>query len=93
MMESAVEFGARSITNSIHLMADFALRGLGTTFQTRVGVERELERRELVFIPLSDPQLRPRKLLLIARSKVHLPEAPAALAKMLTEAIGALNPN
>jgi DNA-binding transcriptional LysR family regulator len=92
MMESAVEFSARSITNSIHLMADFALRGLGTTFQTRVGVERELERRELVFIPLSDPQLRPRKLLLIARSKVHLPEAPAALAKMLSEAIGALDP-
>jgi hypothetical protein len=36
--------------------------------------------------------LRPRKLLLIARSKVHLPEAPAALAKMLSEAIGALDP-
>jgi hypothetical protein len=71
-------------------MTDFALRGHGTTFQTRVGVERELERGNLVFIPLGDPQLRPRKLLLIARAKAHLPGAPAALAKMLSEAIESL---
>jgi DNA-binding transcriptional LysR family regulator len=88
--DAGVEFGTRVATNSISLMTDLALRGQGVTMQTRVGVEREVSRRELVFVPLADPQLRPRKLLLIARSKAHLPGAPAALAKMLGEAMDAL---
>lgn len=90
MKEQAVEFTPRAVTNSIHLMTDFALRGHGAAFQTRVGVERELERGSLIFLPLADPQLRPRKLLLIGRAKAHLPGAPAALAKMLSEAIESL---
>jgi DNA-binding transcriptional LysR family regulator len=88
--DAGVELGVRATTNSIALMADLALRNQGVTMQTRVGVERELARRELVFVPLADPQLRPRKLLLVARSKVHLPGAPAAFAKMLGEAMDAL---
>jgi len=88
--DAGIEFGMRVATNSISLMIDLALRGQGVTMQTRVGVERELSRRELVFVPLADPQLRPRKLLLIARSKAHLPGAPAALAKMLGEAMDGL---
>jgi len=90
LTEQAVEFTPRAVTNSIHLMTDFALRGHGATFQTRVGVERELARGSLIFLPLNDPQLRPRRLLLIARAKAHLPGAPAALAKMLSEAIESL---
>ncbi len=87
LKENALEFTPRAVTNSIHVMTDLALSGHGATFQTRVGVEREIEGGKLVFIPLSDPQLRPRKLLLIGRAKAHLPGAPAALAKMLGDAI------
>lgn len=90
IVDSNVEFGLRVSTNSISLMTDLALLNQGVTMQTRVGVERELSRRELVFVPLVDPQLRPRKLHLIARSKAHLPGAPAALAKMLSETLDAL---
>jgi DNA-binding transcriptional LysR family regulator len=91
MLNSAVELRPIAITNSIHLMSAFAVRGHGVTFQTRVGVERELEEGELVFVPLSDPALRARKLMLIARAKVHLPAGPAALAAMLGEAIQKLD--
>ncbi len=88
--DAGVELGLRVATNSISLMTDLALRGQGVTMQTRSVSSRELPRRELVFVPLADPQLRPRKLLLVARSKAHLPGAPAALAKMLGEAMDAL---
>jgi len=87
MANSAVELNPIAVTNSIHLMTEIAARGRGVAFQTRVGVEGELARGDLVFIPLTDAMLRPRKLMLISRAKVHLPAGPAALAAMLTEAI------
>jgi DNA-binding transcriptional LysR family regulator len=91
MLNSAVELRPITVTNSIDLMSAIAVRGHGVTFQTRVGVERELAQGDLVFIPLIDPSLRPRKLMLIARAKVHLPAGPAALAAMLAEAIQRLD--
>lgn len=87
MLHSDIAFDPRAVTNSIHLMADIAARGHGITFQTRVGVEQELGRGDLIFVPLAEPQLLPRKLVLIARSKIHLPAAPAALAAMIGAAI------
>lgn len=90
-LNSAVELRPIAVTNSIHLMSAFAVRGHGVTFQTRVGVERELEEGKLSFVPLTDPALRARKLMLIARAKVHLPAGPAALAAMLAEAIQKLD--
>jgi DNA-binding transcriptional LysR family regulator len=90
LADAGVEFEPRTTTNSISLMTDLTLRKQGLTMQTRVGVERELARKDLVFVPISDPQLRARKLLLVARSKAHLPGAPAALAKMLGETMDAL---
>jgi DNA-binding transcriptional LysR family regulator len=91
LLDSALELHPRAITNSIDLMIDLAVRGQGVTCQTRVGVERELSRGELMFVPFGDPQLRPRKLSMIARSKVHLSAAPAALATLLIKAIQALD--
>ncbi|RAI36117.1 LysR family transcriptional regulator [Rhodoplanes roseus] len=80
-----------AVTNSIHLMSDLAVRGHGVTFQTRVGVERELAEGALVFVPLADPGLKPRKLMLVTRAKAHLPAGPAVLATLLTEAVQALD--
>ena len=80
---SFVEFSRRARSNSITLMIDLARRGLGTILQTRIGAEQELERGDLVFIPLSDPQLKPRRLHLIARPKAEMSEAASALEAMI----------
>jgi DNA-binding transcriptional LysR family regulator len=87
MRDLLVAVPPRARTNSISVMTALAVHGCGVAFQTRVGVEGELARGDLVFLPLREPQLRPRKLILAARSKGHLPRASAALAEMLTKAL------
>lgn len=91
MPADATALRTAAVTNSIHLMSDLALRGHGVTFQTRVGVERELADGGLVFVPLADRQLAPRRLILVARGKAHLPAGPAVLANLLTAAVQALD--
>lgn len=90
-LQSGVVLQVRAVANSINELIDFTVNGDGVTFQTRVGVERELERGDLVFVPLLDRSLKPRKLTLIAAGHGQLPEAPASLAVMLTEAVSALD--
>jgi DNA-binding transcriptional LysR family regulator len=80
---SMVEFYRRTRTNSIGLMIDLARRGLGSIMQTRVGVEREIERGELLFIPLREPKLQPRRLTLMSRAKAEISEAALAFATIL----------
>lgn len=84
---SYVEISRRTRTNSIRLMIDLATRGLGTIVQTRLGVERELARGELVFIPLSDPKLHPRRLLLLSRPKAEISDAASAMAAAFAQAV------
>jgi DNA-binding transcriptional LysR family regulator len=90
LLDSHVEFDPRAVTNSIDLMAKCVISRLGVAFQTRVGVERELRSKELVFVPLRDPALRPRRLLLVSRAKTFPTEPPALFAKLLTVAIEGL---
>ena len=85
-----MEFSRRMSTNSIALMLRMARRGLGVILQTRFGAERELGRGELVFLPLKDARLQPRRLMLLARSKTEMPEAAEALAAALVRAMGRL---
>lgn len=75
-----MEFSRRMQSNSIGVMVDLARRGLGTIVQTRVGVEGEIARGELVFIPLSDARLHKRRLMLLSRSRAQMSEAATALA-------------
>lgn len=42
-------------SNSMELAKRLTLQGLGISFQTKVGIEQELERNELVHLPLSTP--------------------------------------
>jgi DNA-binding transcriptional LysR family regulator len=90
-LQAGIDLQVRAITNSINELIEFTVNGHGITFQTRVGVERELERGELAFVPLLDRTLKPRKLTLIAAGHGQLPEAPASLALMLTQAVTALD--
>jgi DNA-binding transcriptional LysR family regulator len=91
LLDSRIDFDPRAVTNSIDLMAKCVTSKLGVAFQTRVGVESELRRKELVFVPLRDPALRPRRLLLASRAKTFPTEPPALLAKLLTASIGGLD--
>jgi DNA-binding transcriptional LysR family regulator len=88
--DAVVDFGRRVRTNSIGIMIDLAVRGLALALQTRVGAEREIADGILRFIPCDDPKLRPRKLLLVARSKAEISDAAASLATMLTQVIEAI---
>ncbi|WP_210527652.1 LysR family transcriptional regulator [Rubellimicrobium arenae] len=89
---SFVEFSRRARTNSIGLMIDLAARGLGTILQTRMGVEREIERGDLVFVPLADSRLHPRRLQLLSRPKSEISEAASVLANNLAQAIERMAP-
>ncbi|MBO9123938.1 MULTISPECIES: LysR family transcriptional regulator [unclassified Rhizobium] len=84
---SLVDIKQRSRTNSIGLMVDLAKRNLGTVLQTRVGIEQEIADGTLTFIPLRDPKLSPRKLMLLSRSEKEMSDAASALGKLLSQAI------
>jgi DNA-binding transcriptional LysR family regulator len=90
---SFADFRRRALTNSIGLMIDLAARGQGVAFQTRVGAEREIAGGALVFVPIRDVQLKPRKLLLISRAKAHMSESAALVAKALARMIEGLEVN
>jgi DNA-binding transcriptional LysR family regulator len=80
----------RSRTNSISVMTELTLHGCGIAFQTRVGVEKELAERKLMFLPLRDSRLRPRKLVLMARSQARLSHAAAAFKDMIASGLDRL---
>ncbi len=83
MRHAFAEISPRSRTNSISVMTELTLHGCGVAFQTRVGVEKELAERKLVFLPLRDSRLRPRKLKLMVRTHARLSHAANALVDMI----------
>ncbi|WP_445682743.1 LysR family transcriptional regulator [Radicibacter daui] len=73
----------RAISNSIDTLLHLAEMGHGITLQTRLGAESEIAAGRLAFIPLSEPGLKPRELVMICRSERQLPHGPVALATQL----------
>ena len=86
----SLDLRRRSRTNSIGLMVDLARRRLAVALQTRVGVEQEIADGSLVFVPLRDPKIKPRKLVLISRGQGDVSEAAAVLARQLVGALEGL---
>ena len=84
---SLIELTRRSWTNSIGLMVDLANMNLGTVLQTRVGIEREIADGTLVFVPVRDPKIAPRRLMLLARSEKEMPDAASAFGALLAREI------
>jgi DNA-binding transcriptional LysR family regulator len=84
---SLIELTRRSRTNSIGLMVDLANMNLGTVLQTRVGIEREIADGTLVFVPVRDPKIAPRRLMLLARSEKEMPHAASAFGALLAREI------
>lgn len=87
---SLVDFARRGRTNSIALMIELARRGLACVLQTRLGAEAEIAAGRLAFLPLAEPGLPPRRLMLLARPKGETSEAAGALAEALGRAVDAL---
>jgi DNA-binding transcriptional LysR family regulator len=87
---SLVDLNPRARTNSIGIMIDLALQGSALALQTRMGVGREIAAGALVFVPVQDSKLRPRKLVLISRSKTDISDAAARLSMMLASGIEAI---
>ncbi|MFN3546669.1 MAG: LysR family transcriptional regulator [Mesorhizobium sp.] len=84
---SIIDLTRRTRTNSIALMGDLARRNLGTALQTRLGVERELAEGSLIFVPLRDPRVPPRRLMLLTRGEREMSEAASAFATVLARAV------
>ncbi|NBF01196.1 LysR family transcriptional regulator [Pseudomonas sp. Fl5BN2] len=74
-------------SNSMELARQMARHNMGVAFQTRVGVESDLSKGELLHIPLSDQGGIYSDLGLYARSGRDLPSAVEALAHLLSEEI------
>jgi DNA-binding transcriptional LysR family regulator len=87
---SLIELTRRSRTNSIGLMVEMANMNLGIVLQTRVGIEREIAEGTLRFVPLRDPKINPRRLMLLARSEKEMSDAASAFGALLAEAIEGL---
>ena len=87
---SLIELTCRSHTNSIGLMIEMANMDLGTVLQTRVGIEREIADGTFTFVPLRDPKINPRRLMLLARPEKEMSDAALAFGGLLAEAIEGL---
>jgi DNA-binding transcriptional LysR family regulator len=85
-----VELDQRARTNSIGLMIDLARRGLGTVLQTRVGLEQYIADGSLKFLPLRDPRLQLRKLMLLSRPEKEMSHAASALGALLASLLDRL---
>ncbi len=69
-------------TSDQNLVLSLAQAGVGVAFQTPIGIERELRDGSLVFVPLSDPGLKPRQLSVI----ISAVRRPSLIATLLAEA-------
>ncbi|MGA4632415.1 LysR family transcriptional regulator [Pseudomonas solani] len=74
-------------SSSVELARQLVKRGMGVAFQTRIGIEADLEAGDLVHLPLTDNGGIFNDLGLYVRSGRYLPVAVDALARQLTEEI------
>jgi DNA-binding transcriptional LysR family regulator len=84
---SIIDLTRRSRTNSIGLMIELAKLDLGTVLQTRIGVEAELAEGSLIFVPLRDPKIPPRRLMLLTRPEREMSDAASAFAAQLARTV------
>jgi DNA-binding transcriptional LysR family regulator len=96
MMEHAIGKDAlrllpRLDTNSVMVMSQLAKTGAGMAVKTRIGIEQELARGELVFVPLRELAAAKQRLLLFFRQDTRLTPTAAALAESLTAMVLALD--
>jgi len=82
----------RAEADSLRLTAALVAAGAGVGFMTRVGIERALAAGELVWIPLTDPDLLPDHLDVVARDRAVPSLAVVALCDFIEESWGGRDP-
>lgn len=87
---SIIDLTRRSRTNSIGLMIELAKLNLGTVLQTRIGVEAEIADGALIFVPLRDPRIPPRRLMLLTRPEREMSDAASAFAAQFARTVEGL---
>ncbi|TIV92000.1 MAG: LysR family transcriptional regulator, partial [Mesorhizobium sp.] len=58
-----------------------------TVLQTRIGVEAEVADGTLIFVPLHDAKIPPRRLMLLTRPEREMSDAASAFATQLARTI------
>lgn len=76
-------------TNTSDLLTNLVKAGLGLAVRSPVGIMREIQTREIVFIPLSDPALKPGILAVYAKPQRALPVAGAVLLERIKKGLAA----
>lgn len=77
---SGASFNTRIVSNSIDLMRQMILAGLGVGFFTPVGFADEIRRGELVHVPLAEPWLTDSEIgILLPRGKTPTPATRVAM--------------
>lgn len=89
--KDALRLLPRLDTNSVMVMSQLAKSGAGVAVKTRIGIEDELARKELVFVPLRELATAKQRLLFFTRQDTRLAPAAAALAENLTAMVLALH--
>lgn len=77
-------------TNSIELMKQCALLGLGIAFLNEIDVEAERRSSEIAFVPLKDRHVKPQILKVVHRAKGGLAVLPSLMAEALKNSLGGL---
>jgi DNA-binding transcriptional LysR family regulator len=85
-----VELAVRLETNSVDMLRQFAICGLGITFLPAFGIERELRAGTLVAVPLEREIVSPSTLQVVKRSEAELSPPAGRFVNILSEVAGGL---
>lgn len=74
-------------TNSVELAKQLTLKGLGISFQTRIGIENEIRSGQLVHIPIARPSTMPADLGVYVRAARNPPIAVHAMVELFSKEV------
>lgn len=77
--ESKKETSVFAEVSTLHMMRRLTAKGLGICFQTRIGLNENIEGQDLAFVPLIDEQLHKNRLAIVTHAQRQLKLAPAML--------------
>ncbi|WP_176661344.1 LysR family transcriptional regulator [Variovorax boronicumulans] len=88
--ESSRHLSMRVESNSFETINSLVKMGMGTALRTRVGIMDEIERGELVFVPLADPGMHTDNVAICIKRRRPLPVAASILIERLVSGLAVL---
>ncbi|HAT84545.1 MAG TPA: transcriptional regulator [Rhizobiales bacterium] len=79
--------------STLQMMRKLAQKGLGVCFQTRIGLEDQMQEADMVFLPLNDEALPKNRLAIITHAQRQLKLAPAMFVSHARQHFADLFPN